>query len=748
MRKAVKLSAFILIILITALPWAGAVSLTDGSARFLTRFGDSGGQIRTLSLSIVALAEANGRVKDDLRPKIRDFTRELLSYQNDDGGWGYFPGSVSNVLDTSYAVIALNRALPYFQGTEDYEEVLSARDEGVNFILSSKTENAWGYVAGTTPMFYPTILAVWALGESGYTSNDSAVSSAISALPTLPRYVDDETALGLRLIAFKAVEEPVNESDLQLLMEYLSGQLSPLQRALLTYAMTLYSEPNFEVISQVAKLDEIKHLGGNVVFWADTPKYPISITDTVTPTAYALLALSTLLPPIGESVGMKSMPCETLLSAQNPDGGWGIYRGGPSNEKATYYALLAIEACYPAPEAVEKAINWTKEKLPEDEAAVLSERKLTVAYYYALKTLLRFDSLSDDEKEHALQVIKSIKMDTGKWGIEDLGPQPAQTAMAVDLLIELGAGTDDPDVKAAIEWLSSTSSTGWGLYRENGLYPYLLEMNVLDTLTVLKVLEKFLPENELAPHLQWLVSQRVDGGWPYVREYADMNGTLHTGEPRVDLTVDATLLLFRHGMDYTEDTLKFVEDTLPLIENDTIETASAILYLETLGNMPSADLSDVRNALGTSVFELNYAEGKLDDAQDVLSYLQNDFGFKFDMKPLIQLTSGNHIVLAGFSEVNVSRYNGYIRLQVYGDSVVLNNSTYPREGTVLLIPGKVQNGVVLFVLYDTDSSEVAKLLFKIGYPKYMQGRAVVLRFEDKNNNGKVDLDEVTAEVVG
>ena len=105
-RRALKLIPVILIGLIVLAPLTVALSLTEGSVNFLRAFGDSSGQIRTLSLSIVALAEASGKVNQDLTPKIRELTRELVSYQNPDGGWGYFPGSVSNVLDTSYALIA------------------------------------------------------------------------------------------------------------------------------------------------------------------------------------------------------------------------------------------------------------------------------------------------------------------------------------------------------------------------------------------------------------------------------------------------------------------------------------------------------------------------------------------------------------------------------------------------------------------------------------------------------------------
>lgn len=750
-RRALKLIPVILIGLIVLAPLTVALSLTEGSVNFLRAFGDSSGQIRTLSLSIVALAEASGKVNQDLTPKIRELTRELVSYQNPDGGWGYFPGSVSNVLDTSYALIALSKAQKYFEGTDDFFTVDDARKSGIQFLLNSKTGNAWGYVSETTPMFYPTVLALWALGENGYNSSNSVVSSAVDTLDELPRYIDEYTALGLRLIALKAVGEPVNASEVEQVMTLLDGNdLSPTQRAILTYALTLYSEPTFEVVATIARLDEIKHTGANMVFWADTPKYPISITDTITPTAYALLAITELVPPIKEvAVNPNEMPCDQLVSYQNPDGGWGVYKGSPSNEKATYYALLAVEACYPAPTVVEKALNWTEKRFEENEKIVLNESRLTVGYYYSLMTLLHFNRLNESEKGHAIEVIKSVKLDTGKWGIAELGPQPSETAMALSALLALGVEASDPDVVAAKNWLLSISSTGWGLYYQSGLYPIMLDINVLDTITVLKAIEPVATKSELESHLQWLISQRMEKGWPYSREYAEANGTALLGRPRVDLTVDATLLLLRYGFDYTEETLEFVREARDsgMISNDTLETAFAVIYLSSFNRMPMVDLLDVRNALETSTFEVLCPETRKEDAEEVMDYLRETFGYRFDLGSLSLMGRDNAIVLAGFGDVNVSPYNRYITLDVSGNSIRLNDITYPRQNTVLLIPGRTAGGVMLFVLYDEDSSEIARLIFKIGYPKYMQGPAVVVHYEDKNGDGKIELNEVTAETV-
>ncbi|WP_297486662.1 prenyltransferase/squalene oxidase repeat-containing protein [Thermococcus sp.] len=743
MGKGLKLTGVILVTLFIITPFAVAVPVNDGSAAFLRKFGDSDGRIDHISLSIVALSEANGKVRDDLTPRIREFTRELLSYQNPDGGWGYFPGSVSNIMDTAYALIALKRALPFFEGTADYFKVEEARERGIAFLTSSATADGWGYVPETVPMFYPTVLSLWALGENGLRN----YSSIIGRLGDLPKHIDGESALALKLIAMHALNvTPSKEEMEELVSDLKSPNLSVEQRAILTYALTLYSQPTFEVVAQFAKLDEMKHVGGSMVFWADTPKYPISITDTVTPTAYALLAVSRLVPPIHRR-NINTAPCSEIISAQNPDGGWGIFRGGPSNEKATYYALLAVESCYPAPAVVERGVNWTKSRLPMDEKEAISTGRLTVAYYYALKTLLHFNALSRDEVEHAVSVVRSLELERGRWGVKGLGPQPAETAMAVDLLLSLGVPKTDPDVQAAKDWLLSISSTGWGLYAEGKLYGYMLDMNVLDTLTVLWALKPIASGSQLEPHISWLIDQRVDGGWPYMREYKGMDDKVHVGKPRLDLTVSATLLLLDFGKDYTDETLSLVQKMLPEVVNDTIELSSAVIYLQKLRRMPSADLSDVRAAMESRFFTVAYGAGKLDDATAILNYLRRDFGFHFDVQPLGNLTSGNYVVLAGFTEVNVSRYNRYITVGLRGVSVRVNNSTYPAGSTVLLIPGRTSRGFVLFVLY-SGASDVARLIFKIGYVKYMQGKAVAVTFTDLNGDGKVQLDEVRARTIG
>ncbi|NJF25534.1 prenyltransferase/squalene oxidase repeat-containing protein [Thermococcus sp. Bubb.Bath] len=766
MRGALNAFVIILITIVTLSPLAAAVSINDGSANFLKNFGDSTGQIRHLSLAIIALSEAKGKVRDDPTPKIREFTRELLSCQNPDGGWGYFNGSVSNVLETSYAVVALKEAEPFFEGTSDYWRVDNARKSGINFILSSRTGKAWGYVSGTSPMFYPTVMALWALGKNGYTVDDPEVADALSVLSALPMYIDNVTALGLKLIALKAVGASVENSSVETVMNLLqNGSLSPQQRAILTYAATLYSKPTFELVADIARLDEIKHTGRNNVFWADTPKYPMSITDTITPTAYALMAISELVPPIESvSVNPNEMPCDELLSYQNPDGGWGLRKGLPSNEMATYYALQAVEACYPAPQAVERAINWTKDRLAHDESEALKEGRMTVDYYYALMTLVRFNALNESERAHAIQVIKSLKLKTGLWGEKDLGPQPGDTARAISALLALGVSPSDGDIKAAEEWLTSISSKGWGLYYASGLYGYMLDMNVLDTITVLKALEPLVNESTLRPHLKWLLNQKVDGGWAYVKKNYiwsvnfTANGTpvitsrAVNGTPTVFLTVEAATLLMKHGMGHSiaQEALDFVRsarDSGKLV-NDTLDTAAAIIYLSGFNRMPMVDLSDVRNALESSTFAVEYAKGRMEDASSIRDYLIESFGQKFLLGPLGSLEGGNYVVVAGFNDVNVSEYNRYLDVEVNGNTITVDGKPYPREGTVLLAPGRTKGGVILFVLYDKDSSEIAKLVFRIGYVKYMQGNAVVIRFQDRNGDGKVQLNEVTAEVAG
>ncbi len=299
-----------------------------------------------------------------------------------------------------------------------------AIDRGLSYLFSAENDDGWGYVPGTPTSCYPTLAAIWALGENGYSYNSRAVRNAVkyvggNATCELPKY----EALALKLIAYHSVGYPVSNGTLETVKELLlkGGDLSMKERAMLTYVLVLYAPPwDFDTMRMLIRLESYSTEAGNLVYWVSTP-YMFSSSELIATTSYALMALSSVskLPPVKKvSNPPYEMPCQALENMQNPpDGGWGLGLNTPSDEKATYYALRAIDVCYPpSTERVRRALAWTREAFERDANWMKENRRMSVGYYYALKTLLAYGNLTAEEKEEARELIRSVQLDQGLWG--------------------------------------------------------------------------------------------------------------------------------------------------------------------------------------------------------------------------------------------------------------------------------------------------------------------------------------------
>jgi len=102
-----SIAIIITIALITA-P-VSAVSMLDYSTNIVKSFRDIS-KTEDLSLIVMALSLALNRTENLNEDDVWKFTNELINWQNEDGGWGYFFGSISSVPDTSFALIALSKA--------------------------------------------------------------------------------------------------------------------------------------------------------------------------------------------------------------------------------------------------------------------------------------------------------------------------------------------------------------------------------------------------------------------------------------------------------------------------------------------------------------------------------------------------------------------------------------------------------------------------------------------------------------
>lgn len=744
------LSLILVLMVISYMP-VSAKPLLDRSVEFLSGAEVLITRTQDLSLSLLALIDAKGKVEGNISGDIDYFMEALLEYQNDDGGWGYTNGSVSNVVDTSYALIALKRALNvYEKGSLMYSKVSHALDYGIDFLLEAHNGKAWGYVKDTSAGFYPTVLAVWALGENGYVWRNPIIKNAILYLKNADiGGISNYTALGLKILAYKSVGYPHGcDSMIGLVKEYLFSEkdIPTSERAFLTFVLVSYEDVNFDVARALILLEDLKE-GAEMFYWKDEGGLFRS-SEVVKTSAYATLSFSLVSDKLSsgpENPFKKS--CDALKEAQNPDGGWSYIRGFPSNEKTTYYALKALRLCYFRDVSIEKGLNWTGERLPTLTLMVKEEREIYSPYIYSLLTLSEFGMLSEEEKKEHIKLIKSIKLSNGKWG-NFLGSQPFDTALAVKALMALGVSPDDPDIRGAKSWLLTVSSDGWGTYVETKSYSYMLPPEVSVTLEVLEALQNISTKEELQPHLEWLAEQRTDGGWSNIKEHYLLGVFRYKEEPTVELTIRATEVLAKFGYDYRQETLEWImgKEHDGIWGKTVIDLALATLYLSQFRFIPETNLYDVVRRIGKEKFAVLYIDNREDTAIRVKNTIERFFDTNVSVERFREIGDLNYIILTDFS-LNLEKYNPYVKLEVKNGTITLENKTYDVSNTVILAPGKTEMGYVLFVFYEKGMDDVVVKVFDSGLVRYLKGRAVVVSYEDKNLNGVVDLSDLSVEVV-
>ncbi len=726
MRKVLAL----ILTLIMVIPVVSAGTI-DGSVKFLGSAAGNTQKTREISLALIALSSAGHDTAVSVDKQINELAENLIKTQNPDGGWGLYPRETSNALDTAYAVIALRMAYPYVNPL-DSESILEAVRRATSYLISSKNKDGWGYVPGTPTYYYPTVVSLWALGKSGYSYNSRVVRNALKSLGNLTCEIPEYEALALKLIAYHSLGYPVDDKAIENVRNLLlqGDNLTVKEKAMLAYALVLYAPMDFDTAKILLNLGNMAKKANDGVYWANKPSL-FGSTDIIASTAFATLALSAAyVTPKEETVANPyELPCRALRGLQNYDGGWGLYLNSPSNEKATYYALKAINECIPPASIVERALNWTKTKFKVDEASLTPGSGMPVGYFFALETLLEHGMLNETEKAQAIKAIKEAQLDSGLWGNTVIGPQPYQTALALKALLDLGVSPNDTTIQTAKRWLLNISNGGWGIHVQTPQFSYMLKPDVLTTITVLEALDPISTPKELQPHIQWLINQRTDGGWAYWKEYyVWAKNMTYPGIPSVELTVRATDLLARYGYNYTNETLNLVMNARDSgsIDNKTIETAFTIMYLSRFQYVPPVNLNNVESTLNSAIIDVIAPSMEKVDVNEIEENLVALFGDRFEIPNYTQIGEENYIAIGGFDEFNVRRYNPYVRFHVSDDSITVGNVTVPRKDAVVLIPGKTASGVVLFVLSDPINYDIVKEIFSTSFIRYLRGNAMVL----------------------
>ncbi|WP_456420682.1 prenyltransferase/squalene oxidase repeat-containing protein [Thermococcus sp.] len=727
------LAVLIVILLVTPGAYAGTIGK---SVNFLSDASSNVQSIRDMSLILIAISGAQKAVGNISADKIDHLAMGLLSLQNPDGGWGYLPNETSNVVDTSYALIALLKAEPYVSPIHR-QSLLNGVSKAVSYLLHSSSGRGWGYAPGTAPEFYPTAMAVWALGERGYYYTDGPVKEAVRFLLSANSTLPAPQTLALRVIALHAVGYPVPMELVSKVENLLrDGRLTTLDRAMLTYALELVRPLDFTTSFFVSKLLELANVSGDYAYWISSPVYPLMTPEVIKTSAYALLAVAYLEqypPQIPVEENPYAAPCSELKALQNGDGGWPLIKPGPSNEKATYYALLALKYCVPTNESIEKALEWSMKALEVDGSKMVSSHRFSPAYFYALETLLHFNVLSEREKENAIKdiIASQLPYGIGLWG-NNLGPQPYDTALAVRALVDLGVPPNDSLIQRAVTWVLSTSKGGWGIYVSTPYFSYMLRPDVMTTVSIIEAFEGIVPREKLKPHADWLASQRVDGGWSYWKPYYDpVSGRVIELKPTVELTVRVTDVLTNFGYNFSRDTLNFVikAKTSGEINGKSVETAFAVMYLSRYKFIPKVTLDDIRLALGAKPFTMVAVGLSSNETESVFSSLVKLYGNSFVLSNTTKIGRGYYIVIAPYGSYNISKYNPYLVFHIENGSVVVANYTAPLNSSIVLVPGYTQRGDVLFVLYSPSSRWMAVELFTTGFIRYIRGEAMVLTYE-------------------
>jgi len=716
---------------------AVSASVLSGSANYLLVMSDKTNDVQRISLIVMALSDASKGLEWDVSPEIERLAFLLIEHQNPDGGWGYHLSQASDVLDTSYAVIALVRAREHVS-PDRVHLVNDAIYRGVSYLLSSRTGNAWGYVPETRPSFYPTVMSVWALGEYGFSYASPIIRDAVRFLNSTSPDIRPNEALALKVIAYHAVQLPIpKELVVQLEDVLYSGNVTMKERAMLTYALELVNPFDFNTARLLTQLESLASGGGNITYWYTQPEAMFSSYQTVETTAYALMALSIPAHHIGPITPPKNpywLPCDVLMNLQNPDGGWPVKEGEPSNEMATYYALTTVGKCYWKNETLQRALNWTKERFLKDLNGTF-----TPGFYYTVRTLLDFGLLNDTERNEAISFVLNshLKGYDYLWGNE-LGPQPYDTALAVRTLVDLGYPSNDTIIRRAVEWVLTHGDGGWGVIVTTRYYSYTLGPDVSMTIGILEALGGIAPNERLEPHAVWLASQRIGGGWaPFVKFYDPFEGRWYYGKPTVSLTVRATDVLADFGYNFTRETLEFVlsERDSGAINNWTMDTALAINYLSRFSFVPPVTLYEIETLLmhgNMSVVTVGLTQN---ESREIVDSLNDLFGGPFVLLNTSNTTEvpDNSIVVAPYGSFDVAKYNPHLTFVVENGTVRLGNYLVPEEGSIAIIPGSTANGMVLFVFYGRDSREMAVELFTTGFIKYLRGNAMLI----VNENGRI-----------
>ena len=756
-----KLVALMIISLMLGTGYVSAIPLLDGAANFLTQSASAAptGRVDEAGMTLLALSSLVGKLRGDdsaVIGTIDGYSHFLVKAQNPDGGWGYYRGSVSSVPSTAYAVIGLS-AVSELLGSQEITlsptTVEASAYRGVLFLRKAFNGEAWGYVAGAPSDFYPTAMAIWALGMAGYTDKDYYVFKGIAYLENATP--ENAQEMALRLIAFHYVGHTSERAlkDLSTLRsEVLNGELNTRDMALAVYALSLYQPESFDTAKALATLEGMAIAVNDTYSWKNDEMF---FSDSVLTSAYATLPFTGFLRESHLSVyEVLQGLLNRIEDAQTASGAWTFDANlpncsGPNEQdvKLTYYATMALLRWKGKDdEAVQKAIGWARSNLKVAMGNAKISKTVTTEYYYLLRLLIDTDSLTPAEKEANIELIKSLQLSTGAWKGSPAGSQPLQTAMALDLLVSLGVPKNDPSVVKAKTWLLSVTQSGWGVYLVAPVAGYMITKDVLTTAFVINALAPVSTPEELEPHVKWLLEQRsADGGWGVIKEYYYLPGDKWvTVGPTVEPTVLSTYALIRAGYDVSNETTKWLLSRnlggMPLYQ---LSLALGFLAGRVSPELPS--MYSVTSLFYTGgQFLLEYDPIYSNVIPGIAAIINEDYHATAEPVMGIDLSnqSANYILIGTYDAIDVREFNPLLNYSVEGNVVEINGKKYLKDAVVVVIPGRTKEGKVLAIIASKKNYQLVRALFSTSLIKYLGGHYVVLRAVDLNRDGTIELSEI------
>lgn len=753
-----KRAAAIVLMVIMMASYVSAVPLLEGAGNFLVQntIVQPTNRIDEAGMTLLALTSLLDSYPDEsgIKEAIEYHARFLVENQNPDGGWGYYPNSPSDVISTSYALIGLSALSSAIKSGKIYLEALPVEGpiyRGSGFLKSAFNGEAWGYVKDSPTEFYPTVMALWALGVAGYSKEEYPISDALNYLEALD--LDSAEGVALRLIAFHSLgyESPLIERDLEILQKaVLEGSLSTKTLAKVTYALSLYTSGSFELAKALATLESRSLFVNDTYSWSDEMMfYP----DTQLTSSYAVLPFFRFRRASnGGTYEVLEEVAQELKVAQLPSGKWTFNANVPKcceppreDVKFTYYAALALMKWYGGEDdSFRRAVDWAKGNLETAMGNARLKRRITFEYYYLVKLLIDADSLSQEEKERNIELIKSLQLDNGGWAGIPPGPQPLETAMAVDLLIGLGTPSNDSSLVKAKGWLLSISAGGWGVYLTTPTGGYMATKDVFTTSMVISALEPISTAEELEPHIEWLLNQRAeDGGWAFIKEYVRISDDKLIKLPsRAETTLLSTLALGKAGIHVEGVTSWMIEKGLA--EGMLYHKALALFYLSDKVSKEAPDLSGVTMLLysGGEV-ELHYDPLYSNVVPMMLGPLSRNPNLKIIPEEGFELSGDRPAILVGtFDSLNPADFNPSIEYSLEDNIVRINGRAYIKDSVVAVIPGSVGGKDVIMILGSKSNYRLVVALFETNLIKYLSGKYEVLTGGDFDRDGAIEISEI------